>query len=501
MREQDKFENEWKGALEGTELAPPENVWSNIRAEVATDHAQKQSKRAAYWRWMAAASIALLLGISSFYAYQSALEEFEILSKQEQALLHDIALMEEENCIKEEALVLNSDQQVSLAFTSKNEKVFEDENSQEIVKDNVEIAVVNVPQNIETLSNANEVIKTIDDQSDNGVNSPIILFRDETSSINNSLTINDNVVEDNKSIKSPLGNLIVPTSLIRLGSGLLANVQNNIEPKKVSNMMEIIKMQNGGEKNFKGMWAGLSLGGGSFESNTNRRSSSDAAALFNDNIEAFTLDGQTVKLNVQDVNRADAESPAFSYAISVDFGKQIGRRTFLQGGVEYSKYSSRATSNIVTTDSNNDVQVFLRYNNAASLDEKTLTNTETYQLTNNFQYIAVPLKLGYKLLDRKIGISLSSGVATNFFLKNTLKDKSGSSDDLEITNGQASPYKPLNFNGLIGAEISYQWNEHYQLAIVPDYRFSINGVTKIDAFVKSKPTIFFLGFRFKYILK
>ena len=156
---------------------------------------------------------------------------------------------------------------------------------------------------------------------------------------------------------------------------------------------------------------------------------------------------------------------------------------------------------MIINDANSNEQSFLRFENTSALNRGTLNSTDTYELANNFEYVAIPLKLGYQLINRKVGVSLSSGISTNFFLKNTLKDKSGTRNDVEVTNGVSSPYKSLNFNGLLGAEISYQWNEHYQLAIVPDYRLSLGGVTKTDAFIQSKPTAFFLGFRFKYILK
>jgi hypothetical protein len=267
-------------------------------------------------------------------------------------------------------------------------------------------------------------------------------------------------------------------------------------------MMEIIKMQQGVQDDARGMWAGLSVGGGSFDSNIGGEVESvNSLAFSGDLIEGVTADGQPVLLNASDVNQATVETPAFSYAISADFGKKIGRKTFVQGGLEYNRYSSGATSNVSTNDANNASQAFLRYENSAALTKGSLTATESYELTNNFQYVAIPLKFGYQVLNKKIGIALSSGVSTNFFLKNTLKDESGARNDVEVTNGESSPYKPLNFNGLLGAEISYQWNEHYQLAIVPDYRISLDGVTKPDAFIQSRPTTFFLGFRFKYILK
>jgi hypothetical protein len=505
MSAQNNFENEWESAFEGAEISPPTNVWSNVRAEIASGQAKKQSKSIIYWKWMAAASIIMLIGVGivSYYSYSTILGDYEILAAQEHVLLREIALLEEEKCQNAEIVMPN--QQAALGFTA---NISKDEYAISIIHDS------DLESNKENTSpnngiSRNQLAKT-DEAADfsNEIadqNSPlqnaksILTSQSENIALVSEFNENKNSQAYSTDKENGLRN---PSVVQRLNSEILANLNIAIEPRKVPDMLEIIKMQNGGAKvDFRSMWAGLSLGAGSYESNVNRGGESDAFALSNDMVQGVTTDGQEVFLNTGDINQSNTETPAFSYAVSADFGKQIGKRTYLQGGVEYSKYSSGATSNVVTSDANNDSQAFLRYNNSASLDDGVLTTTDAYGLSNNFEYIAVPFKLGYKLLDRKIGISLSSGVATNFFLKNTLKDKSGVNDNVEVTNGQTSPYKPLNFNGLFGAEIFYQWSDHYQLALVPDYRFSIDGVTKSEAFIQSKPTAFFLGFRFKYILK
>ena len=521
MSEQNKFENEWKNTFEGAELTPSKSVWPNVRADISARQAQKQSSLVVYWRWMVAASVALLMGvgIGSFYYYQIMMDNYQMLSQQEQKLLQNIALLEEEKCKIDELNIeadranlsslatvegapilddkkatnkeLNIDQRLTIDQRSSNEK--------NVMEEEQILLLATADKKIDSASDgANDVVSK---ETSNilAVDEPQTSFEDVATTMIGEEEGKHNAIEN----------------IERINIGLLAEVNISIEPQKVPDMMEIIKMQNDKKQDFHKMWAGLSVGGGSFDSNINGRKS-NTLALSDNRVELFNDDGPSILnvlvanesnvesstlINDQVVNQSNVESPAFSYTISADFGKQIGRRTYVQGGVEYNRYSSGATSSLVTNSSNNDSQVFLRYENSEAINKGTLTFTEPYQLTNNYEYVAVPLKFGYQVLNRKIGVSLSSGVSTNFFLKNTLKDKSGKINDVKVTNGDSSPYKPLNFNGLFGAEISYQWNEHYQLAIVPDYRFSLDGLTKSDAFFQSNPTAFFLGFRFKYILK
>ncbi len=496
MSERSDFENQWKETFDGAEMTPSDSVWANIRADISASQAQKQSNLVVYWRWMAVASIALLIGvgIGSIYYYQAMTEDYLALASQEQGLLHDIALLEAEKCEIEELNTAVGEQASSTSITG--------EGSEKVLSNTANLLAGNMERGDETrLDNGDNTVlaytsknkNTPSIQEANEVYSPIIIDREKTPNTSSSLASN-NILKDANNTAN-YGKTESPISLIKgLDSEPLAIVSNTIVPQKVPDMMEILKMQSGEKQDFRGMWAGLSIGGGSFESNIGQAS---GAGESSDVVELTDRNGQFFVANAGDVNQTSVESPAFSYAISADFGKQIGRKTYLQGGVEYSRYATEATSNVAINDS----QAFLRYENEVALDKGALITTESYQLANNYEYVAIPLKLGYQLLNKKIGISLSSGVSTNLFLKNTLKDKSGDRSDVTVTSGESSPYKPLSFNGLFGAEISYQWNEHYQLAIVPDYRFSLDGVTKADAFIQSNPTAFFLGFRFKYILK
>ena len=513
MSERSSLENEWKNAFEGAEMTPPASVWSNVRAEVATHQASQQSKKAAYWQYMAAASVVLLIsvGVASFYYSQLTLKDYQASTLREQKLLHEIATLEEEKCKTEEA-------QLSLSENIAYSPTIGNVQTDEVLSSGIEEASgaenlkdLNTAK-VDVLAMAEENKNTLDKKMEQGeeYNTPNAIARDEPAVYKSYIDHNDNemlsTISDHETYESDGSKSAQTTFTIESLEpineiGLLAErPDSDITPRGVPDMIEIIKMQHGSKQDFKGMWAGLSVGGGSFESNINR-GAGEANAISSSLDDRFgLLEGESLT-NAVENNQEAVESPAFSYAVSADFGKQIGRRTYIQGGVEYSKYSSGATSNLATNDGNNDEQAFLRYENSAALDKGAPTSTEPYELANNYQYLAVPFKFGYQLLNRKIGISLSSGVSTNFFLKNTLKDKSGDRSDVEVTNGESSPYKPLNFNGLFGAEISYQWSDYYQISLVPDYRFSLDGVTKSDAFFQSNPTAFFLGFRFKYILK
>jgi len=599
MSERSSFENQWQEEFEGAEMTPAPEVWSNIRAEVASAQANKKSKQVVYWRWLTAASVVLFMtaGAATFYYYDSMSNEFEQLVQKEEELKENIALLEDEldqstnNQSAENSVVQSADEPASNTahmagvvdsnndqkdesltiplerYTDYSDSNLNDQNQQVINNDQRDLAnasnrsgqsanqgmvestgnkIQGTAQNGIATTALNEkpesqeklVSKSIGnrDAEDSGLiiqsQKEVIIAQKEVTSTSNAndrsinidaeaLTTNDMQVgkqddqamatatlndepEDNKSLRpNSSGERNVAVSdedfsierLELIQAGDLAVLPDPITPQKVPDYLEIIKMQNGGDDNLKGMWAGLSLGGGSYNSNIGQGSSASS-------IESLSISGvQESVTNVAQVNQSTVETPAFSFTLGADFGKQIGKRTFLQGGLEYNRYGSQANSNVSVADASNSSQSFFRVNNSASLDDATLTVTSPYTVSNNFQYVSIPMKMGYQVIDRKVGLSVSSGVATNLFIKNTVSDKSGDRADVEITNSNDSPFKPVNFNALLAMELSYRWNEQYQLSLVPDYRISMDGITKTDAFFQSNPTAFFLGFRFKYILR
>ncbi|MEQ9413892.1 MAG: hypothetical protein RIF39_08675, partial [Cyclobacteriaceae bacterium] len=105
------------------------------------------------------------------------------------------------------------------------------------------------------------------------------------------------------------------------------------------------------------------------------------------------------------------------------------------------------------------------------------------------------------LVDRKIGLQLNAGVSTDFFLNNTLKDDSGLTESYTQSAGDGSPYRSVNWSGLMGLELSHQLADRYQVALVPGIRYALSSVLKDDARVSYNPLVLDVGLRLKYIFK
>jgi hypothetical protein len=112
----------------------------------------------------------------------------------------------------------------------------------------------------------------------------------------------------------------------------------------------------------------------------------------------------------------------------------------------------------------------------------------------------VPVQAGYVLVDRKVGLQINSGVSTDFFMQNTLTDKSGQMASFSSSAGEESPYRAVSWAGLVGTELSYKIATQYRISIAPGLRYSLNSVLKSDV-NSSNPLVWDVGFRFRYIFK
>jgi hypothetical protein len=114
------------------------------------------------------------------------------------------------------------------------------------------------------------------------------------------------------------------------------------------------------------------------------------------------------------------------------------------------------------------------------------------------EIVSIPVQAGYMIVDRRLGWQINAGVSSDFFLKNILEDKSGQRERFTQSAGSESPYRSVNWSGLMNTEVSYRIGNHYRLSLVPGVRYSFNSILK-DPTDNGRPIVLDVGFRFKYL--
>jgi hypothetical protein len=265
------------------------------------------------------------------------------------------------------------------------------------------------------------------------------------------------------------------------------------------------------KKGSEKLWTSVGIAAGSFNSVvSNANNSAVNSNLMHSQTSSGQFDATSSISN--DIVREQSNASGISYVIGLSLGGKISERWILQGGVNYMTQSSDYTANAVVGSSPDrsdlgfsapvqytDFKVgsIHELSNAGKSDQ--LVNTASYNVNSNMRYISVPLQAGYLIVNRDFGLQLNAGVSTDLFIQNTLTPEEGSLQETTQGPGDESPYRTVNFSGIVGTELSYRFGLHYRIAVNPGLRYPFSSIYKSEIAVDATPITFDVGLRFRYI--
>jgi hypothetical protein len=241
------------------------------------------------------------------------------------------------------------------------------------------------------------------------------------------------------------------------------------------------------------LWTSVGFAAGGFNANNPTVSAPQSSAYYSSSNGASNTAAK----------QSNASGVAYSFGVSV--GAKLSDRWVLQGGVNYLTQSSDYTANnVVVVDNNFQAPKTESLNTFSALVADASTQTRVaqtfpYNVNNNVQFVSVPLQAGYLVINRKFGLQVNAGVSTDLFLQNTITPDGGGLTKTTQGRGGDSPYRSLNFSGLMGTELSYKIGHRYRVALNPGLRYPFSSVYKTNTGVDATPLTFDVGLRFRYI--
>jgi hypothetical protein len=470
-----KFEESWKDAFAGAEGNPSENVWTNIDLQLSRTESGDMKRSVVFYQRLAAASIILALltgGMGVWYLTKEGTQQLANTQINGDKNIQKSGSHEVEN---ESSIKGNRVPYSASEGLGNNVAELEKENtaSDDYLGDKV---ATNKTKGNEKPGNGLTQTKM-----------PISIPSKQLAVARTS----DELIDEGKGAIAKGHEPVATWRNIVLSSGTWSSAELKLAGQPVEEIadakkmakptvakVEVKKKSNDDED----WWASVGGAAGSYNPQATASASPALQSQFNGSATAPTTNRATV---------------GTSYSFGMTFGKKVAQRWVVLSGVNYLNQSIGYNSNIAVLDATSNQAK--AYTLDLANQSATIAPTSPYTVNSVNEFVSIPLQAGYLFIDRKVGLQLNAGVATDIFIKNTLIDQSGKLPNYSETAGNNSSYQALNWAGLVGTELSYKVAKHYRVSLVPGLRYSFNSVLKSSTGPTLNPLVLDVGFRFRYI--
>jgi hypothetical protein len=466
MQERQRFEENWKSAFEGAEMAPSDHLWANIELDLVGDESKKMKKRVVFYQRLAAALV-LVSASLGIYVWNSR----EVIENV------DLTAIDGKKTESQRATVQPSTASVEAGDKNETPVAADKKGSQGMASKN------RLPDKASegAAGRSNEARQGIT----RSAHMDLAILADSASQLGNS------VVVSKKEIANEQANIPALEQTQQLE---VAQVQEMTVEEATRIVEEYLKpVEEKSEKKKKeseSLW--LAMGGSAGSYNPSSANTAGGSTFANNMMQAGALDrsGQTSQ-----------NSLGAAYSLGVSVGKKISERWVVQSGLNYINQSIDYSSNVLMYNASNQAQLSVpEYLNDGLKNSSmaAITTTNPYTINSAIEMVSIPVQAGYLIIDRKIGWQVNGGFSSDLFLRNTLTDESGQTERFSQSAGKGSPYRSVNWSGLMNTELSYKVSENYRVSVVPGLRYGITSVLKDGT---STPLILDIGFRFRYLFK
>lgn len=557
LDERSHWENEWADAFNDEKQTPSQRVWQNIDSVLANKEAKKYKKRAVFYKWLAAASVfisacgAVLFMLSSpqnnsgnNLAQETSVKGTQVqqapglqeTGKSASEAGKGVTATGTETAPDHAALAKEADPphkkdipaQTDLAgnyVAAKEQKPFREtevnaspSGKNSVGKETDEISVATVK------GKENQKVPDVPEKESSGsVNSFAFSGEEEEKEEKyNGRTPASGLTSKSGNGKANAfafqGNQHADsvTALVRAEKrGLL---QEEKEPPFVEVYVNRVwvasqMLKNKAKESPDRFWIGAALASNSFKPNFVDNSPAPVLqAADNSKPSALTQRKSVVSKDSWD----KSQESIISFAGGFQGAAHLSEKWVLQGGLQYGTYKTSGNAGAYS-DAGGTHTYPLHY---ANLNQEAASppspNTEfardfinhssqynsPVSAVNTFEFLSVPLTIGYIVLDKKIGLMLTPGITSEFFLSNQLSDEADKLGDYTVRGGESnSPYNVVHFRGLVGAQLFYKLGKNYVVSLEPSYQHAITDFNKSESIFDSRPSNISLGAAFRYIIR
>jgi hypothetical protein len=499
------YEEQWQQAFDEAEMPPSPNVWKSIDQELTAQESGKYKKGFFFYRAVAAALLLCIAGLS-WYILSWPTDSSEVAQDAASKTEQSIAPLDE------------ADQESNLASDSSTGSINQTESKEEANSSLADNDNMNLPGGDDSSSASGNLTSGLTDNdnaaagdrnqssANNKAQLAIRKTKEPASAAKTLIFPNEGVSqreEELLSINHRVGRVAaLPPDVLALSAPTWAE---NIE--KLYLVPQYRKQEASTDQKSKTQFfAGLAMAPSLFDPNFQSQNEATLAVADAPLAESYSYalaDGLTnaraASSNTVMVAEGLDNQSSVSLSYGFDVGLTLGEHWSIESGLDYQNFQTVTQTQYSVVDLQSGERYPLLATNAAA-SKATAFNvasaSSSSEVDNQFQFISVPLRVGYNLHFSKITLSINPGIAANLFLGNRISSQDFASTTL--SNDGNSPFNSQYISGLLSGGVFYQLLENYSLSFSPSYQFALSDFARSAATFNSLPQSLGLKFGFRY---
>ncbi len=213
----------------------------------------------------------------------------------------------------------------------------------------------------------------------------------------------------------------------------------------------------------------------------------------------------------------NSRASGLSYQTGVRLEYALSRRFSVQSGVDYLYNSSSVNTNsyvqnflsgrkepafasIVNFGNQNRAESMafaaspatLSYTPDAMSTRQVAQSQTSISIQNVYEYVGIPVKVNYMVLNRKLGASVGAGISGDIFLSNRFGNEGAGISEVNLSSAKGTVYRTVGFSAWLGIKMQYRIAGKYSVFLEPSYRTAVTSFTNMDI-LQSRPSLFGIG--------
>ena len=509
-----EWEDEWREAFDGAEIPPSPHVWKSIESELVVQETGKYRKGFFLYRAIAASLLLLIAGLS-WHIFTQHRTNSEPVSDRSTVLPPSSELRSPKAAVSSQddsseaspAPLASSTPRYSAEDTSAEASFPTGEKAALSVGDREEPPVLAsdksspLPSGTErsVASHSTSPTATIGQQSESTGLAASVSNREATAQAGTSLT--NQVAENNTSRAVPLTRV----------DGQDVKLPALVNPLLLTNATQLYRVpqppttrRESKDRRGPSFFAGLVIAPGYFDPQLQASAPSMATPFTQAGPSgAPGQEGYRAFDNTNTFSAASSgvdDSPELSFTYGVDVGMKLFDHWVIESGIDYNRFSTQAETSYAVADvaTGNRYPYLVATSYQLEQSNATRARIATTDINNAYEFISVPVQVGYQVAVSKLNFILSSGVAANFFLGNDISTPSSPLTDVRVTAEEGAPFKSSYYSGVLSGGVNYNVLSNYFLSLTPSYSFALTELTRDESTLTSQPYSFGINVGFRY---